>query len=321
MENRIILIIGILLLIVMMLTLFAGMYFYNLSVNRNVSKEAVFDDRKNSSSQGIKQSDTSGENDELYREWILKESNYEDIYIESFDNLKLHAYKILNEEHSNKWVIAVHGYTGEGLRMGSRAKKFYDMGYNIIIPDLRGHGRSEGNYIGMGWHDRKDILKWIDITIKEDECSEIILYGISMGASTVMMTAGENLQQNVKLIIEDCGYTSVWDEFSYQLKCMYKLPTFPIMHMASIITKIRAGYSFTEASALNQIKKCKLPILFIHGDKDSFVPYCMHDKVYNEANCFKEKLVIKEAGHCKGDKVNPELYWDTIKNFIKKYNE
>ncbi|NFL87610.1 alpha/beta hydrolase [Clostridium botulinum] len=320
MENRIILILGILLLIVMILTLFAGIFFYNLSVNRNVSKEAVFDDRKNSSSQGIKQNETSGEHNEVYTKWILKESNYEDIYIKSFDNLKLHAYKILNEENSDKWVIIVHGYTGEGLRMGSRAKKFYDMGYNIIIPDLRGHGTSEGNYIGMGWHDRKDMIEWINFIVKEDDCSKIILYGISMGASTVMMTAGENLPQNVKLIIEDCGYTSVWDEFSYQLKCMYKLPTFPIMHMASIITKIRAGYTFTEASALNQIKKCKLPILFIHGDKDNFVPYYMHDRVYDAANCFKEKLIIKEAGHCKGDKVNPELYWNTIEKFIEKYN-
>ncbi|WP_252251086.1 alpha/beta hydrolase, partial [Clostridium sp. ZBS13] len=75
-----------------------------------------------------------------------------------------------------------------------------------------------------------------------------------------------------------------------------------------------------EGWAVNQIKECKVPILFIHGDKDSFVPYCMHDRVYDEANCFKEKLVIKEAGHCKWDKVNPELYWDTIKNFIEKYN-
>ncbi|AOR23519.1 alpha/beta hydrolase [Clostridium taeniosporum] len=319
MKNIMILIICIILLMIIISIILAGIYFYNLSVNKNVSKEAVFDDRKNASSKGINQSETSGEDSEIYKEWISKESNYEDIYIKSFDNLNLHGYKILNKIPSNKWVITVHGYTGEGLRMGSRAKRFYDMGYNIIIPNLRGHGKSEGNYIGMGWHDRKDILEWIDYIIKENQYSEIILYGISMGASTVMMTSGEQLPKNVKLIIEDCGYTSVWDEFSYQLKCMYKLPSFPLIHVSSIITKMRAGYSFKEASALEQVKKCNIPILFIHGDKDSFVPYNMLDKIYNAASCSKEKLVIKDAGHCKGDKVNPELYWDTIKKFIEKY--
>ena len=320
MRSMIIPIICFILFIIIVLILFAAMYFYNLAVNKNVSKEAVFDERKNASSKGITQSETSGENSEEYKNWIVKESNYEEVYIQSFDNLKLHGYKILNKEMSNKWVIIVHGYTGDGLRMGSRAKNFFDMKYNIIIPNLRGHGKSQGNYIGMGWHDRKDMMKWIDYIIKENPSSEIILYGISMGASTVMMTCGEKLPTNVKLAIEDCGYTSVWDEFAYQLKCMYKMPAFPIIHVSSIITKIRAGYSFSEASSLKQVKKSKIPILFIHGDKDTFVPCFMVDKIYNSATCLKEKLIVKDAGHCKCDKVSPHLYWSTIKKFIERYS-
>lgn len=320
MRSMIIPIICFALFIIIVLVLFAAIYFYNLSVNKNVSKEAVFDERKNASCKGISENETSGENNEEYKEWMLVESKYEEIYIKSFDNLKLHGYKILNKNASDKWVIIVHGYTGDGLRMGGRAKKFFDMGYNIIIPNLRGHGKSQGNYIGMGWHDRKDIINWIEYIIKENKFSKIILYGISMGASTVMMTCGEHLPKNVKLAVEDCGYTSAWDEFSYQLKCMYKMPAFPIMHVANVITKIRAGYSLKEASALKQVKKSKIPILFIHGNEDTFVPYSMVDKIYDSAICLKEKLIVKNAGHCKCDKVNPDLYWNTIKNFIEKYS-
>ncbi|MDR5587845.1 MULTISPECIES: alpha/beta hydrolase [Clostridium] len=319
MEDKIILTICIALLIIIILLIFAGNYFYNFSLNPNISKDKVFDSNKNFGSEVVKKDETSGEDREEDREWILNTSKYNDIYIKSFDDLNLHGYQILYTNNSQKWVVMVHGYTGEGMRMGSRAKAFYEMGYNIVIPDLRGHGKSEGNYIGMGWHDRKDIIEWINYIVNKDKESEILLYGISMGASTVMMTSGENLPSNVKAIIEDCGYTSAWDEFSYQLKSMFKLPKFPIMYAASVITKMKSGYFLKEASAIKQVSKSKTPILFIHGEEDKFVPYFMLDKVYNAAKCEKEILIVKEAGHCKAHKVNPDLYWNTIKKFVDKY--
>ncbi|SFC22097.1 alpha/beta hydrolase [Clostridium uliginosum] len=320
MENKIIIIIGITLLIVVILLIVAGNYFYNFSLNPSVSKDAIFDNNKNSENEVVNKDETSGECKVEDMEWILNLSNYKDSYIKSFDNLRLHGYEILNYNDSHRWVITVHGYTGEGIKMGSRAKVFYEMGYNVIIPDLRGHGKSEGNYIGMGWHDRKDIIEWTNYIIKHDKNCEIVLYGISMGASTVMMTAGEeDLPSNVKAVIEDCGYTSAWDEFSYQLKFMFKLPKFPIMHAASLVTKIRSGYFLKEASAIKQVSKSNTPILFIHGDEDKFVPYFMLDKVYNAAKSKKEILIVEGAAHCKAHKINPELYWTTIKKFIDKY--
>lgn len=292
---------------------------YNLAINPTTSKKKIFASKEDKNDNRVKLEETSGEDNEEDREWISNRSGYKDSYITSFDNLKLHGYEIINSSISNKWIIAVHGYSGEGNKMGSRAKAFYELGYNVIIPDLRGHGKSEGHYIGMGWHDRQDILTWIDYIITKDKKSQIILYGISMGASTVMMTCGEELPSNVKVAVEDCGYTSVWDEFSHELKIMFNLPNFPIMNFASIVTKIRAGYSFKEASALKQVAKSKIPILFIHGSKDNFVPYAMLDKLYNAASCEKEKLIMQGAGHCKADKTNPNLYWSTIDKFINKY--
>ncbi|MGV2687118.1 alpha/beta hydrolase, partial [Clostridium perfringens] len=124
-------------------------------------------------------------------------------------------------------------------------------GYNVLIPDLRAHGNSEGSYIGMGWNDRLDIIEWINLIIKNYENTEIILHGVSMGAATVSMVSGENLPNNVKVIIADCGYTSVWKQFSHKLKGLYSLPDFPVMHASSLVSKFRAGYNLRKASALN----------------------------------------------------------------------
>lgn len=171
----------------------------------------------------------------------------------------------------------------------------------------------------MGWHDRLDIVSWIGKILEKDETAEIVLYGISMGGATVMMTAGEPLPPNVKCIVEDCGYSSVEDIFTYQLKSIFNLPKFPVIYAASLVTQIRAGYSFGEASALKQLAKCQTPIFFIHGDDDKFVPYSMLDIVYNSANCEKEKFVVKGAGHGMASRVAGKEYWDRVFAFVDKH--
>lgn len=299
--------------IVLVLTLVAlgvvGNYFYNLALNPKTSKDKVFGPKDKS----VEASKINESN------WILDKSGYKDAYIISEDGLSLHGYEVLNTNNSKTWVITVHGYTSQGKQMGLYANKFYNMGYNVLVPDLRGHGKSEGDYIGMGWDDRKDILKWIDYILQKDSEANIILHGISMGGGTVMMTSGEELPSNVKAIIEDCGYSSVWDEFSYQLDSLFGLPEFPVLQSASLVSKIRAGYWLGDASAIKQLSKAKAPMLFIHGDKDTFVPYSMLERVYNAANVEKEKLVVEGAGHAKSAETNPELYWSTISKFIKNH--
>ena len=298
----------ILLLITIGSGVFIGNYFYDLAINPFTSKDMIFGD----------DDDTEGEIKEDV-DWLIKDSNYSDKYINSFDNLKLHGYEIINKIKTNKWAIVVHGYTSEGELVSSKAKHFYEMGYNVLVPDLRGHGKSEGDYIGMGWDDRLDIIDWIDFILKNNPNSEIVLHGTSMGSATVLSVSGEDLPDNVKGIVADCGYTSVWDEFTYQLKALFNLPSFPVMNLSNIVTMVRAGYSLKDASPIEQVEKSKTPILYIHGDKDDFVPYYMMDELYNATNSEKSKLTVKNAGHGKADLVNPDLYWNTISDFLDKY--
>ena len=289
---------------------YVGNYFYDLAINPNSSKDAIFGDGDDEMEKLKVQED---------EDWLIKASNYTDKYITSYDDLKLHAYEIINENPTDKWAIVVHGYTSEGKLVSAKAKHLYDMGYNVLVPDLRGHGTSEGDYIGMGWHDRLDVVNLIDTTIKENPNAKIVLHGTSMGAATVLMVSGEELPSNVKAIIADCGYTSAWDEFTYQLDALFGLKPFPVMQLSNIVTKIKSGYSLKDASALEQVKNSKTPILFIHGDEDDFVPYSMMEELYDATSSEKEMITIEGAGHDDSYLVNPTLYWNTITEFLNKY--
>lgn len=249
----------------------------------------------------------------------LKEVNTEETNIVSADGLNLWGKLYFQEEKSDKWVIIAHGYTSSHEDVQPIALNFYNEGYNVLTPDMRAHGNSEGKYIGMGWLDRKDMLLWIDYVLSLDSNSQIVLYGESMGGATVMMTSGKDLPSNVKAIVEDCGYTSVQEMFEAQLYERFGLPSFPILNAAEIVTNIRAKYNFHEASALEQVKKSKTPILFTHGGNDTYVPTEMVYRLYEAANCEKDILIIDGAGHGSAPDVDPITYYDKVFSFLDKY--
>ena len=252
------------------------------------------------------------------RQWLQETS--EDVFIESDDGLRLHGYLGMHPSAGiHAYAVLLHGYKSQSMDMAGFAKHYADRGWNYLVMDHRAHGKSEGEYIGMGWLDRLDILNWIDFIIQRDPQAEIVIHGISMGGAAVMMTTGEALPTNVKAAIEDCGYTSVYDEFTNQLKKMFGLPPFPIIPAASLITAARAGYTFKEASSVKQVMKSVTPTLFIHGSQDTFVNFSMLDIVYDAAACEKEKLVVEGAGHGRASDTAPQLYWSTVDAFIAKY--
>ena len=181
---------------------------------------------------------------------------------------------------------------------------------------MRSHGDSEGKLIGMGWLDKEDVKLWIDYVLDLDPEAEIVLHGVSMGGATVMMTSGEDLPENVKAIIDDCGYTSVWDEFTDEARYLFHISQFPILYTASAVSKIRAGYSFQEASAIEQVKKTNIPIFFIHGSEDNFVNTDMVYSLYDACPTQKDIYVVEGAGHGQSLYLDPDLYFEKVFSFI-----
>ena len=152
----------------------------------------------------------------------------------------------------------------------------------------------------------------------KERAENIALRGISMGGATVMMASGEELPGQVRAIVEDCGYTSAWDEFHYQLKMLYHLPAFPLLYVTDLLARVKAGYGLKAASAKKQVAKCRIPMLFIHGEKDALVPYWMLKPLYEAASCPKECFVVENAGHGEARQAQPEEYWKRVFGFLER---
>ncbi len=251
--------------------------------------------------------------------WIM--NNGEEMYITSEDGLSLHGYFAQNPLSSHRYAIVCHGYTGQAKHMSYYAKNLYNTGISVLCVDARAHGKSEGNVTGMGYLERRDIILWIKEILKNDSQAQILLFGVSMGAATVLFASGEgDLPSCVKAVVSDCAFTRVYEEIGNAMRGYVPfLPDFPLVDSASVVCEIRGGYSFRDASCVEAVKNSSTPTLFIHGSADTFVPFYMLDKLYNSAACEKEKLVVKGAKHARSAKTNPELYWGTVNNFINSH--
>lgn len=250
--------------------------------------------------------------------WI-KEQPLELIEVKAHDGLTLRGHYLPPLVPSDRIVILVHGYGGVGTDLAGFAYLYHQAGFHVMMPDNRGHGKSEGNYIGFGWHDREDCLRWTEYLIARlGQESTIFLHGVSMGGATVLMTSGEVLPPQVKGIISDCAYTSVNAVLAYQMKRMYRLPHFPFLAMTSLLTKLKAGYFFSEASALKQVKRATVPILFLHGGADTFVPTSMVYELYQACPTEKELVVIPNAAHAMAYFEDPDTYDTVVERFVRR---
>lgn len=293
----------------------AGNYFYNVGINRSQEGPDLHGGGSSAAAASIEGSEEQQAKIAELMKWT-EQQQFEIVQLKSYDGLTLKGRFLKNPNSNGKVVILAHGYKGSSEQMPGITKDYFDMGYDVLKPDARGHGMSEGDYIGYGWHDRKDYVDWIDFLINEKKENSIFLHGFSMGAATVLMTSGENLPKEVKGIIADSGYTTVKSELSHQLKYLYHLPAFPLMEVTSVITKIRAGYTFEEASALESVKKNKLPLFIIHGDKDDLVPTKMASEIYDAAPSKKELWIVEGAGHTEAYTIAEEEYKKRLQNFL-----
>ena len=316
-----ILIILIFIMLGVLVTVGIGNYFVNYAIarsgdggNRNINEDSkieILGENQKIIEENKKKSEQSA------NDWKAKTINNK-IEITSYDGISLKGTEYI-KENSNKWVIILHGYRANPESVLSIGEQFSNEGYNVVIPSMRACADSEGEFVGMGWLDKEDLKYWIKYIMNKNENAEIFLHGSSMGAATVLMASGDELPSNVKAIIADSSYTSVWDIFASEAKARFNLPSFPILNMFQIVAKHRAGYDIKEASALEQVKKSKIPTLFIHGDMDDFVPVSMCETLFEFASCEKDKLIINGAGHTDGKYKDPDIYYNKIFEFLNKF--
>lgn len=299
---------------VLLLDLIAGFYFYHLVIERG-EKDFLQGNADLEVNEETMDEFTEGE----WIDWTEKQ-DFTSLSVTSFDNLELQGYYLPQDEPTNKTVIFAHGYLGNAFDMGLFGEYYYEeLGYNIFSPDLRGHGSSEGDFYGFGWPDRKDLLRWIDeiIAINGPD-TEIVLHGLSMGGAAVVMTSGEELPDNVKAVVADSAYTSVYDLFTYQLQRMYHVPDKPILPTLSAIMQYRANYGLKEASALHAAQKTDLPILYIAGEEDTFVPFTMTKELYQQTEN-AELATFSGANHGESIVMHRDDYLETLTTYVNKH--
>lgn len=257
-----------------------------------------------------------------YKDFMEERKNYmlaqphEDVWIDSEDGLKLHGTWFPVGDKA-KVVICFHGYTSQGMNDYIGLSGYYlKRGYSMLLVDERAHGQSEGEYIGFGCLDRKDAMGWIKWVL--ETCGEevqILLHGTSMGGSTVLMTSGLELPPQVKGIVSDCAFTSPKDVFTHVLHTMYHLPAFPMIQIADHVNKKKAGYGLDECNAAREVQKATVPILFIHGEADTFVPSRMCKEIYDNCASTKQILTVPGAAHAESYYKDTAAYEQALDTF------
>jgi len=248
----------------------------------------------------------------------------EDVSLETPDGLTLRGWFLPAGEPTKRLVICIHGHNCNGPDEFSLMMPFYHekLGYHYFLPDLRGHGRSGGKYLTFGARDHKDILQWMDYFIARLGADvEIIVHGISMGAATTMLTNSANPPEQMKLAIEDCGYTSAYEVIHNTFIGLFHFPCPPVMLVAGLLMRIFAGFRLRDADCLGKMPNAKNPVLFLHGAKDTFVPTRMGITLHEACPAPKELLLIEGEGHAASYYNNSALYEETVTRFIRENME
>ncbi len=237
------------------------------------------------------------------------------------DSTLLHAIYIKAPKPTKNTAVIIHGHKNNAVNMLHIAYMYnHDLNFNVLLPDLRGHGKSGGEHIQMGWNDRLDVMQWMDIANELfGGDTKMIVHGISMGAATAMMISGEEQPGYVKGYVEDCGYTSVWDEFAYVAQKDYHIPPMPFLYVADLMCRWKNGWGFKEASSVEQLKKSNKPMLFIHGAADTYVPTEMVYTLYQSKSKDKHIWTVPGVMHAMAYHDRRNEYTERVRAFVNMY--
>ena len=299
------------------ISFFTSKYMVNYAINRKQPKPLT-KSRKSTHKPTLKR--------KFYSEMSIKQNELNNIPHEII-TLKSHNGTILKghyfrKENAKRTILAMHGWRSAWNRDFAFIGEFLiNSDSNVLFVEQRGQNSSEGKYIGLGLIERFDCVDWIRwINTHTPTTLPIYLYGISMGATSVLMATGQNLPKNVVGVIADCGFTSPDNIGDYVVR--HKMHMFYGLKKlwSKTIFKHRTHLKMNEYSTLQAMKECKIPILFIHGQDDNFVPVEMTYDNYNTCKCEKELLIIPKASHAMSCFVEPEKYKTFLTNFWAKHD-
>lgn len=259
---------------------------------------------------------------EQWHDSLVSNGLWRDTMLVAEDGLKRHGLILQHDSLATGSTVIVHGYTDNAPFMMRYAYLHFEkLGRNVVIPELFGHGESEGDYIRFGWLDRLDMTNlWLPFTHNLWPDLDIVQHGHSMGGATTMFTSGEDIPDSLRVVafIEDAGFNSTWDQLSRELNKL-GLPVHPILDFADIVCRFRYGWSIKESDAAPQLAKCTRPFFFIHGGADDYVPTEMVYVNYDsKIQGYKELMVVDGAAHVKSISVAWEEYVERVRSFLSK---
>nr|WP_206529978.1 alpha/beta hydrolase [Clostridium perfringens] len=296
-------------ILVIVFFLATGLYIFKSTVTRELHD--------------IEKSYTRYVENNLFDEALYNSASKEDITLKSFDGLNLTSTLIMNENPTNKFIVLVHGVSICYVGSLKYFDIFYKNGFNILIVNQRRHGKSEGKYSTYGFYEKYDVNMWIEY-LKSRFGNDIILglHGESMGAGTVMETIP--LNDSIKFVIEDCGYSNFHELIGFQITHAYKNRLVrkilrPSLIFANFFMKTKAKFSMKKIVPIDIVSSTSLPMMFIHGKEDYFVPWYMAVDLYKaKTKGYKELYLVEGAKHAEALEVNKILYEKKIMTFIEK---
>ena len=262
---------------------------------------------------------------EKYQEGVLKgidffkKADKEIITIESFDHLKLRGYFIKNQNSCHKTMIICHGYQSTPYFDFSYAvKDYYDAGFDLLFIEQRAHEHSEGRFITFGMKERFDIKSWVEYAVNKNPENEIILAGVSMGASSIIFSLELGLPDHVKGLILDCGFSNAFDEIWWTISKKKKPLAKFLASIVNLYMKLFQKVSFKDVNIKDFLKENKIPVFIAHGTGDKVVPFEMAQEIYDNFDCDKTLFIVENAPHAQSYIFDPIGYKNKVTEFLNK---
>jgi uncharacterized protein len=257
------------------------------------------------------------EKDGIYSKRRFDELNKEEVEVESRDGLILRGLFFERFKDSKKVIIIVHGYNLAFPKSLCFIDMFFKENFNVLLIDQRGHGRSEGLYATYGYHEKFDLDCWVNwVRTRIGENAVIGLHGQSMGGATALEYASIN--KYVKFIIADCPYSDTWELMKHQFRKLNHIPVFPFAFAAAHRIKKKTGFTFKDVSPIRSIRDNDIPVMFVHGAEDNFVPTYMSEQMFNVKQGYKKLLIVNGAEHANAYSVDRELYEREVSSFLEE---